>query len=705
LLQGQRSKEEIRQIIRTGRAGGMPLFHFPPEDEAALVSFVYSLTAPAAGTGISGDAAAGKAFFWGKGRCGDCHMVYGRGGVKGPDLTMLGSERTLQQIEKALSHPSEEPGYQVVSAELRGGQSIHGFARNESSYDLELQDWQGRFHFLRQSDIARIVRENKPLMPPVLLGDMELHNLLAYLISPSPPEQEPETSLGSVTPGPGDWPTYNGQPEGNRYSPLDQINLQDVSQLAPRWTFSLPGSGDLETTPVVVRGLMIVTSGNEASALDASNGREIWHYHRAVAEGKGGEVTGANRGVAVLGNKIFMATPDAHLLALNRVTGGLVWDVKVADYRQEYRITAAPLVVGNLVITGIGYGDLGARGFIAAYNASTGKRVWRFWTIPAPGDPRASTWIGRALAHGGVATWMTGTYDPVNDLLYWTTGNPCPDFNGDERKGDNLYADSVLALRPETGKLQWYFQFTPHDVHDWDANETPLLVDATFHGREQHLMLQADRNGFFYVLDRITGRFLMAKPFVHKLTWARGIAADGRPEMNPGSVPTPEGAKVCPAAEGASNWMSPAWNPSTGLFYVQALERCEIYIKGPAVWEPGIPFFDQMTRQIPGEHGKKYLRAIDIQTGRVVWEDPQVGPGDTWGGLLATGGGLVFFCDDGGAFAASDAKTGKRLWHYNTSQSWHASPMTYMAQGRQYIAVAAGADIISFGLPASPQAR
>jgi alcohol dehydrogenase (cytochrome c) len=698
LLGARRSKKQIRQTIRTGRPGGMPPFHFPPGDEAALVNFVYSLNAPAAGSAISGDKASGKAYFWGKGGCGGCHMVYGRGGVKGPDLTTLGRTRTLRRIEESLSHPGRTRGYQVVSVQLKDGKSLRGFARNESSYDLQLQDFEGTFHFLRQSGILNVKREKKPLMPPVQLGETELHNLLAYLSSPSAPEQAPETVLKGAVQSPGDWPTYNGQPEGNRYSPIDQINTLNVSRLAPRWTFPLRGAHGLETTPVVIGGLMIVTNDNEAYALDAGTGREVWHYHRSVEEGEGGEIAAGNRGVAVLGDKIFVATPDAHLLALNWVTGGLVWDVKVADYRERYRISAAPLVVGDLVITGEGYGDQGARGFVAAYKASTGKEVWRFWTMPAPGDPLASTWVGRALPHGGVATWATGVYDPENDLLYWTTGNPCPDFNGDERKGDNLYSNSVIALKPQTGKLQWYFQFTPHDVHDWDAQETPLLVDTMFHGRKRQLLLQANRNGFFYVLDRITGQFLMATPFVHKLSWASGIAANGRPEVLPGSEPTLKGTKVCPAPEGATNWMSPAWSPATGLFYVQALEKCTIYFKGSAVWEKGKPFRDQMSHEIPGEPGKKYLRAIDIQTGRVVWESPQVGSGHTWGGVLATAGGLVFFCDDSGAFAAANAENGKPLWHFHMSQRWHSSPMTYMADGKQFVAVATASGIVAFGL-------
>jgi alcohol dehydrogenase (cytochrome c) len=698
LLRARRSKAQILDAIRKGRPGGMPPFHLPPNEESALVSFVYSLNAPAAGSGIAGNAAAGKAYFWGKGGCGGCHMIYGRGGVKGPDLTTLGRRRSVREIEKALSSPGSTPGYQVVSVQLKEGGTLRGFARNESSYDLQLQDFEGNFHFLRHDGLVHIERERNPLMPAFHLSGTDLHNLLAYLSSPTPPDRVPETSLEAVTPRPGDWPTYNGQPEGNRYSPLNQINVGNISQLAPRWTFQLQGAQGLQTTPVVIGGLMIVTSSNEAYALDAGTGRQVWHYRRSVAGGEGGDVAGANRGVAVLGDKIFMATPDAHLLALNWVTGGLVWDVKVADYREEYRITAAPLVVGDLVITGVGFGDLGARGFLIAFKASTGTEAWRFYTMPAPGDPLAKTWVGRALAHGGADTWMTGSYDPEDDLLIWPTGNPCPDFNGDERQGDNLYSNSMIALKPETGKLQWYFQFTPHDVHDWDAQETPLLVDTMFLGRKRHLLLQANRNGFFYVLDRTTGEFLMATPFVHKLTWARGIASDGRPEVLPGTEPTLKGTKVCPAPEGATNWMSPAWSPATGLFYVQALEKCSIYFKGSAVWEKGKTFRDQIAHEIPGEPGEKFLRAIDIQTGKVVWERPQVGPGNTWGGLLATAGGLVFFCDDGGAFAAVDAGTGKPLWHFQMSEPWHASPMTYRVNGRQYIAIATGTGIVAFGL-------
>jgi alcohol dehydrogenase (cytochrome c) len=497
-----------------------------------------------------------------------------------------------------------------------------------------------------------------------------------------------------------DWPTYNGQASGNRHSALAQIHAGNVAQLGPRWIFPVPGAQRLEVTPVVAAGIMYVTNANEAWALDPRSGRSLWHFKRPRTKGMSGDAAGGiNRGVAVAGERVFLVTDNAHLLALDRKTGTLLWDVEMADYRQNYGATSAPLAVGDLVISGTSGGDEGVRGFLAAYRAGTGERVWRFWTVPLPGEPLSETWGGRAIEHGCVSAWLTGTHDPSMGLLYWPTGNPCPDFNGDERRGDNLYSDSVLALEPATGKLRWYFQFTPHDLHDWDAQQTPMLIDADFGGRRRQLLAQANRNGFFYVLDRGTGQMLLAKPFVEKLTWASGVGPDGRPRAIGGSAPAEEGVRACPAVEGATNWMSTAYNPETRLFYVMALEKCDIYKKSDAVWKAGESYYGGGTRSAPGEPGRKYLRALELETGKLAWEVAQEGPGDSWGGVLSTAGGLVFFCDDSGAFAAVDARTGKRLWRFETNHRWHASPMTYSADGKQYVAVAAGPNIIAFGLP------
>jgi alcohol dehydrogenase (cytochrome c) len=318
--------------------------------------------------------------------------------------------------------------------------------------------------------------------------------------------------------------------------------------------------------------------------------------------------------------------------------------------------------------------------------------------VPARGEPGAETWSGSAIEHGCAATWLTGTYDADLQTLYWPTGNPCPDYDGAERQGDNLYSDSILALDPKTGRLKWHFQYTPHDLWDWDAQQPPVLVDAAWNGQPRKLLLHANRNGFFYVLDRTNGALLLAQPFVKRLTWAKAIGADGRPVLNPDQSPTAEGRTVCPAVEGATNWFSTAFSPATGLYYVQTLEKCTVYSRTPETWQAGRSFYGGSTRRSPEAPGEKILRAIDIRTGTVAWERPQVGPASTWGGALATGGGLVFFGDDNGALTAVDATNGQPLWEFPANVLWKASPMTYVFDQRQYIAVAAGPNVMAFRL-------
>jgi alcohol dehydrogenase (cytochrome c) len=355
-------------------------------------------------------------------------------------------------------------------------------------------------------------------------------------------------------------------------------------------------------------------------------------------------------------------------------------------------------VVGDLVISGVSGGDEGIRGFVAAYDAATGKEAWRFWTVPARGEPGSETWKGKDIEHGCAATWLTGTFDAALDTVYWPTGNPCPDYDGAERVGDNLYSDSIVALEPKTGKLKWHFQYTPHDLWDWDAQQPPVLVDADWNGTPRKLLLHANRNGFFYVLDRTNGEFLLGKPFVKKLTWASGIDAKGRPILIDNQKPNAEGLKVCPAVEGATNWFSTSFNPSTGLYYVQALEKCTVYTRAPSTWVAGQSFYSGTTRQAQDDPPRKVLRAIDIKTGAITWELPQTGPANSWGGTLTTAGGLVIFGEDSGALMAVDAASGSPLWHFQTNTSWKASPMTYVFDHKQHIAVASGGTIIAFAL-------
>jgi alcohol dehydrogenase (cytochrome c) len=495
------------------------------------------------------------------------------------------------------------------------------------------------------------------------------------------------------------WPSYNGDYTGRRYSSLREITVANASQLKAAWVFHPGNSQNLEVTPIVIRGVMYITASNHVFALDARTGRTLWHYQRAVSEGLLDDAaTHKSRGVAVWHDSVYAETDDAHLLCLDARSGGLRWDVQYADKRKQYGATSAPLVVKDSVIVGTSGGDSGVRGFIAAYDAASGKLKWRFWTIPGPGEFGSSSWPGDLYLHGGATTWMPGTYDPELNLLYWTTSNAAPDYVGDARPGDDLYTACVLALDPDTGKLQWYFQFTPHDVYDYDATETPVLVDREENGATRHLLLQADRNGFFYVLDRTKGKFLRATPFVEKLNWAKAIDASGRPVLSE-RIPSAQGTYICPGITGATNWFSPSYNPETQLFYVMALESCDDYFAIPRRFIHGETFYNTGTKRRPDEHSQKILLALSLADGKPAWRYPQVGRGNSWGGTLTTAGNLLFFGDDAESFEAVDAATGRPLWHFNTGQKFVASPMTYAVAGIQYVAIAAESDIFVFTLP------
>ncbi len=616
-------------------------------------------------------------------RCGTCHGGDGNGGEMAPSILLRLSSLDDAQLTKVIREGIPQKGMPpqpiadaelgdlvkflrtiqrkappIVRATVRttDGRTLDGQVVGEGFDDLQLRTDDKRVHLLRRS------------------GDR---------FRPA------ATSVN--------WPTYNGDPGGNRYTTLTQINKDTVARLAPKWMFSIPDAGLLQVTPVVVDGIMYVTSRNECFALDAGSGRQIWHYKRPRTQGiVGGH---ANRGVAVAGDRVFMMTDHAHLIALHRFTGELLWDTPLDDWRKNYAASSAPLPAGNLVISGVSGGEHGANGFVAAHDQETGKEVWRFWTVPKPGEPGSETWQGKDIEHGGAPTWFTGSYDPGLDVVYWPTGNPAKEYNGDDRKGDNLYAGSILALDGKSGKLKWYYQFTPHDLWDWDATQTSVLIDADWQGQPRKLMLHADRNGFFYVFDRQDGKLLLAKPFVKNLTWASGIGVDGRPVKLPNQDPSPAGTKVCPSQDGATNWFSPSFNPATGLYYVQTFEKCSIYTKadqGP--WESLKTYLGGSQKTADDPKPQRILRAIDIRNGAIRWELPQYGPAQSWGGTLSTASGLVIFGEDGGGLMAADAASGKPLWSFQTNQTWKASPMTYMFDGKQYVAAAAGSTIIAFGL-------
>ena len=622
--------------------------------------------------------------------CVLCHAGDGRGTNRGPNI--LGFLKT---------HDADE-----IAAFIRLGAPDKGMP----AFDLPEQESLALVNFMETLSLESA--EAAASSPPLRLGDGslvegEILNESGFDAQVRGPDgrirllrREADAYRSAVIQPSVDWPSYHGSDTANRHSPLDQIHQGNIGTLAPQWFFPVPGQRMIEGTPIVVEGIMYVTGVNQVFALDAATGREIWRYSRPRSKGLIGDAAiGLNRGVAIRDDLLFTVTDHAHAIALNRWTGELVWEAEMADYRDHYGAIAAPLAVDDLVFFGISGGDTGLRGFLDAYHAATGERAWRFWTIPAPGEPGSETWGDpEVLEKGCGATWLTGSYDPELDVLYWPTGNPCPDLNGDRRPGDNLYTNSVLALVPKTGELLWYFQFTPHDTHDWDAQEPLLLIDEEFRGEPRKLLAQANRNGFFYVLDRVTGEFLLGEPFIEQ-TWAEGLDANGRPIVLPGSDPTTEGSVVCPSIRGATNWWASAYSPQTKLFYLMVHESCMLYIKEDTPWQRGRSWLGGTFRLAQGSPDQRHIRALDIQTGKTVWDYPQTGDSTTYSGVLSTAGGLVFFGEDSGAFAALDATTGRPLWHFQANQDWKASPMTYMVGGRQFVAIGSGMGFWAFALP------
>jgi alcohol dehydrogenase (cytochrome c) len=514
---------------------------------------------------------------------------------------------------------------------------------------------------------------------------------------------------------PQNWLTYSGTLMGQRYSPLTQITAANVKNLELQWVFQTRGPAEavekFEATPLVVDGIMYtVMAPNHVVALDAVTGRIFWLYSPKLSPLARVCCGRVNRGLAILGDTLFMGTIDGHLIAIDAKTGKPIWDKAVVKPELGYSFTMAPLIVKDKVIVGPSGGEYGIRGFVAAFDPATGNEVWRFNTIPGPGEPGHETWMDdkNAWEHGGAPAWVTGSYDPDLNLLYWGTGNPGPDWNGDPRPGDNLYSDSVLALDPDTGKLKWHFQFTPHDEFDYDSTQVPVLADITYQGRPRKVMLWANRNGFWYVLDRTNGEFLSGKPFT-KVNWANGLDAKGRP--NRVISPARTGSLVYPNNQGATNWYPPSFSPRTGLFYIPSwMDTYSTYTKGDVEYKEGNQFvgrFPTMAfpalRTGPGdinqrlpEEGYGAIQAFDPQTGERKWEYKMIDVTDS--GVLTTATDLLFAGGREGYFFALDARTGEQLWKANVGGQVASGPMSYSVGGRQYIEIAAGSVIFVYAL-------
>jgi alcohol dehydrogenase (cytochrome c) len=497
---------------------------------------------------------------------------------------------------------------------------------------------------------------------------------------------------------PGNWLTYGGDYSGHRYSKLTQLNAKNIAGLKPAWIYQSREAGKWEVTPLVVDGIVYVSERpNIVTALDARTGRPVWNYRRPMPDDVRDCCGPVNRGLAILDDSIYINTLDCHLVCLDANTGKERWDTVVTDYKNGYSMTAAPLAVNGKIIVGISGGEFGIRGFLDAYDARTGAHAWRFWTIPDKGEPGNETWgPGDAWKTGGTATWVTGTYDPELNLVYWGTGNPGPDYNGDVRPGDNLYSCSVLAINPDSGKLQWYYQYTPHDVHDWDSDEVPVLVDTTVDGKPRKLLVQANRNAFYYVLDRATGEFITGKAFA-KETWASGLDSKGRPILVPGKEPSAEGTLVFPGLEGAVNWPAPSYNPRTGTFYVHAQDDySQVFYKQKAEYARGEIYTGGDPRNVLGAEPYGVVKAIEAATGAVKWEFREQVSSNA--AILTTASGLLFTGTFDGYFYALDAVKGQPLWKFQTGGSIHGGPVTFLVNGKQYVAIAAGVGLFTFAL-------
>jgi alcohol dehydrogenase (cytochrome c) len=615
--------------------------------------------------GEPGDVNTGKAMF--RYQCQTCHGVGGRGGGVAPAL-----------VGRDLSHGASDWAlYEIIKYGVSGTpMTAHEFPAN---------------------DLWKLV---------AYVQNIRLQHAESQAVASAsslPEFSVPFEALRSAQYAAADWPTYYGSYNGTRYSSLEHINRSNVRQLQARWIYQMPSRGArMEASPIIVDGRLFVTDPDGGViALDAATGSRLWRYSRPAPHDVQLCCVTANRGVAALNGAVFVATLDAHLIALDAVTGKVLWDQVIVDYRKGYSSTGAPIAVKDMIVTGIAGSEYGAMGFVAAFNATTGAKLWQFDTIPKPGEKGSDTWAGDSWRTGGAATWMTGTYDADLDLIYWGVANPAPDFDASKRAGDNLYSNSVVALRASSGQLAWYFQFTPGDDHDWDAVQVPVLADVVDGTQTKKLLLQANRNGFFYALDRATGKFIGATPFIDQ-TWAESIDAAGRPRKRPNISPSLRGTLLNPSSTGATNWWPPTFNPKAQLFVVPALERPGLYFKTDVEEGEGKELLGGTSPGATESHVMA-MRALDPRSGRLKWERRAVNNREAFtSGLLSTAGGLVFMSEQS-KLIALDIDDGRQLWSFEAGGQVLAPPSTYRIGAEQYVAFAAGDVIVGLSLPAAVQ--
>ncbi len=731
---------DLFRAIRSGLPGTQmaPFGGLSDTQSWQLVSYLRRLhgSAPAAAAPPSGNASAGEVLFFGRAGCASCHEVNARGGVVGPDLSNAGrlAHTVLQQKITDPNNPAGAqaggrgggrggPSTATVLVKTLDGKEIRGVRRNEDTFTLQMIDTSGQLRMLDKLKLASVEVQSTSLHPPDLatrLSSSDVADLVAYLRTLNGRDLS-KTALADPVPGgvtyerlrnsrnePHNWLMYWGDYQGTHYSALKSIDTTNVSRLRAAWAAPVPGENVSESTPLVVDGVIYGTSGGNVrtvTAMDARTGRQIWRYTRQQNVRNPGETDVVNRGVAILGHRLFVGTNDAALVCLDARTGLPIWEVQIGDTLEGFNVTSPPLIVKDKIIIGHAGGEYAIRGYLDAYDIH-GQRLWRFYTIPAAGEFGNDTWKGDSWKTGGGATWLTGTYDSDLNTVYWPIGNPAPMTDRSTRgDGDNLFTDSVVALDPDTGQRKWHYQFTPNDGHDWDSTEDMVLVDRMWRGQNRKLLMHADRNGHFYVLDRTNGAFLSATPFIHQ-TWNTGFDEKGRPMPVPGSNSRPEGSiLVYPTGGGATNFQAPSYSPLTGWFYLAYSEGSAQYTSAPQQIEKGKEWLGRAAgRGGPPPRGPQDpapnagIKAIDPETGKTVW-DFKLFQGSLQNGVLATAGGLLFASSRDGNIIALDTKTGKRLWHYQTGSNHAASPISYAVDGRQYVALTAGNILFSFALP------
>lgn len=702
----------------------------------------------AATTGQTGQTPAvppGEGVFYGtKSGCATCHEVNGRGGAVGPDLSAAGNLGADAIRQKILDPNTPVAGTAggggrgarggvTVTARTSGGQLLRGIRRNEDTFSLQMIDANGQLHLLDKTKLASVTVDSRSLMPDDyakrLTAD-EIANLVSFLSAqvardPAKIAAQPMASGGltyerlmASAREPQNWPMYWGNYQAHHYSSLSQITPTNVKHLRPAWTFpfvtgvNVAGRGFvqgsvLQGTPIVVDGVMYATgSGNPTTvvAVDGRTGRQLWRWSRDQRTINPNQINPFSRGIAMLNQRIYVGTLDAFLICLDARTGRQLWEVPVADTMEGYTISSPPLVVKDKVIVGISGGEFGTRGRLDAFDAASGKHVWRFYTIPGPGEPGNETWKGESWQTGGAPTWLTGSYDSELNTVYWAVGNPAAQLDRSVRgDGDNLYSDSVVALDPDTGKLKWHFQFTPNDGHDWDSVQAMVLVDRVWHGQPRKLILHADRNSHFYVLDRTNGKFLSGTPFVYQ-NWNQGFDANGRPRPFPNSNSSSEGSYlIYPSLVGGTNFQAPSYSALTGWFYLSYQEAGQQFASAPTPVTRGATYIGRGRGTTPANRGpndpapNSGIKAIDPETGKTVWQFPTF-QSSLNNGVLATAGNVLFGSIPDGNLVALDSKTGRYLWHYQTNGPHAASPMSYMVDGRQYVAMSTGNVIVAFSL-------